>query len=183
MNTFIPTLLVLAFLVCPIAALLFIVRLVVASFSAKVSVEMRRHPVMRTIWGCFAFVGVLIIFGVLHTAMWPPRSVERREQRAKIIERIQSAGGWPALQKDCDTLASSIKTAHLSGIVVMTPTHCLIRLQRSIRGMCAFIRRRFYAISKMSHRFPSSTSRYSVFIRLAGTQFHILDLRWFVPPM
>jgi hypothetical protein len=106
MNTFIPTLLVLVFLVCPIAALLFIVRLVVAPFSAKVTEEMRKHPVVHTIWGCLAFVGVLIFLGVIDPAIWPPRSVERREQRTKVVERIQAVGGWAALQKDCDTLVA-----------------------------------------------------------------------------
>jgi len=105
MNTFIPTLLVLAFLVCPIAALLFIVRLVVAPFSVKVKEEMRKHPVVHTIWGCLAFVGVLIFMGVIDPAMWPPRSVERRQQRAKVMERVQTAGGWDAIRRDCVTLA------------------------------------------------------------------------------
>ena len=105
MNTFIPTLLDLAFAVCLIAALLFIARLVVAPFSATVSKEMRTHPVIHTIWGCFAFVGVLSFLGILDPSIWPPRSVERREQRAKVVERIKAVGGWPALQKDCDLLA------------------------------------------------------------------------------
>jgi hypothetical protein len=32
--------------------------------------------------------------------MWPPISVERREQRAKVIERVQAAGGWDAVRHD-----------------------------------------------------------------------------------
>jgi hypothetical protein len=105
MSTFISTLLVLAFLVCPIAALLFIVRLVVAPFSAKVSEEMCKHPVVHTIWGCLALVGVLVFLGVVDPAMWPPKSVERRQQRAKVMERVQAAGGWDAIRRDCVTLA------------------------------------------------------------------------------
>jgi hypothetical protein len=109
MNTYIPSLLWLAFVFCPIAALLFIVRLIVAPFSAKASEEMRRHPVVHIVWGCFAFVGVLIFMGVLDPAMWPPRSVERREQRAKVMERVQAAGGWTTLQKDCDALVEQYR--------------------------------------------------------------------------
>jgi hypothetical protein len=105
MNTFIPLLLWLAFLFCPFAAVLFIVRLIVALFSAKVSEEMRRHPVTHIIWGFFAFVGVLVFLGVLDPAMWPPRSVERREQRAKVMERVQAAGGWDAIRRGCVSLA------------------------------------------------------------------------------
>lgn len=105
MNTFMPTLLALTLLVCPIAALLFIVRIVVAPFSAKVSEEMRRHPVVHTVWGCLAFVGVLVFLGVVDPAIWPPRSVERREQRAKVMERVQAAGGWDTIRRDCVGLA------------------------------------------------------------------------------
>jgi hypothetical protein len=59
MNAFIQFLLRFVFSVCPLAALLFIVRLVVSTFSVKVSAQIRRHPVIHTIWGCFAFVGFL----------------------------------------------------------------------------------------------------------------------------
>jgi hypothetical protein len=34
----------------------------------------------------------------------PPNWIERRTQRQELIERVQSAGGWTALQQDCDTL-------------------------------------------------------------------------------
>ncbi len=92
------------FIVCRIAALTFIVRLVCAPFSPKVSDEMRRHPIAHWIWGGFAFVGVLLFLGILNPAAWPPPSVERRGQRQKVLERVQSAGGWAGVQKDCDTL-------------------------------------------------------------------------------
>jgi hypothetical protein len=102
---YVPALLSLAFMIGPVAALLFAVRLIVALFSPKVSGQIRQHPVTHVIWGCLALVGVLVFLGVLDPAMWPPRSVERRAQRAKAVGRIQSAGGWTALQKDCDALA------------------------------------------------------------------------------
>jgi hypothetical protein len=37
---------------------------------------------------------------------WPPLSVERREQRTKTIERVQAAGGWEAIRRDCVGLAA-----------------------------------------------------------------------------
>jgi hypothetical protein len=36
---------------------------------------------------------------------WPPISVERRTQRQKLTERVQSAGGWDAIRRDCIALA------------------------------------------------------------------------------
>src|SRR4051812_19297269 len=91
--------------VCPIAALFFIVRLACAPFSTKVSEEMRRHSIIHIVWGCFAFLGVILVLGILNPEAWPPAFVERRGQRQKVLERVQSAGGWASLQKDCDRLA------------------------------------------------------------------------------
>lgn len=106
MGDFISFLLLLAFMVCPLAALLFVIRLVVAPFSPKVSEQMRNHRVIHTILGGFAFVGVLVFLGILAPTMWPPLSVERREQRAKVMERVQAAGGWDAIRRDCVILAA-----------------------------------------------------------------------------
>jgi len=38
---------------------------------------------------------------------FPPAWYERRAQRQKIIERIQAAGGWEALRRDCIALAKT----------------------------------------------------------------------------
>ena len=35
---------------------------------------------------------------------WRPDWVERRKQRQQVCDRLQSVGGWEALQKECDTL-------------------------------------------------------------------------------
>jgi len=107
MKTFFPLLQMLAFMVCPLAALLFVVRLVVAPFSSKVSGQMRKHPVIHLLWGCLAFFGALFFLGVLNPAMFPPRFVERREQRQTILERVQRAGGWEAVQLGCATLVAN----------------------------------------------------------------------------
>ena len=93
------------FIVCPLAALFFIVRLACAAFSSKVFDEMRSHPVFHGIWACFALVGVLLFLGVLNRWAWPPPFVERRGQRQLVLDRVQSSGGWAAIQKDCDALA------------------------------------------------------------------------------
>jgi hypothetical protein len=108
MNAFTPYLLLIAFMVCPLAALLFVVRLVVALFSTKVLKQMRQYPVIHVIWGCFAFVGVLVFWG-FNPAMWPPLSLERSFQRQQVLKRIQPVGGWAALKRDCDALVSKYK--------------------------------------------------------------------------
>ena len=100
------TALAMLFIICPIAALTFIVRLACAPFSSKASDEMRRHPVGHWVWGGFAFLGVLVFLGALNPMWWPPPSVERRGQRQKVLERVKTAGGWAAIQRDCDALVA-----------------------------------------------------------------------------
>ncbi len=36
---------------------------------------------------------------------WPPISIERPSQRAKLIERVRAAGGWDAVRRDCISFA------------------------------------------------------------------------------
>jgi len=49
------------FLVCPIAAVLFLVRLLCALFSSRVANQIRKHPFLHGIWGCIAFVGIFAL--------------------------------------------------------------------------------------------------------------------------
>jgi hypothetical protein len=35
---------------------------------------------------------------------WPPRWLELRRQRQTFEERVKAAGGWAAIQRDCDAL-------------------------------------------------------------------------------
>jgi hypothetical protein len=105
------------FIVFPIAALTFLARLVCAPFSEKVSDEMRRHPVLHWIWAGFAFFGVLWFLGLtgfLNPMRWFPPSVERRGQWQKVLERIEAAGGWEAIQRDCDALVAQHRDGGLS---------------------------------------------------------------------
>ncbi len=98
--------------VCPLLTLLLVVRLALAPFSQRISDQMRKHPAKHIIWGCFAFVGILVFLGVLNPSMWPPRSVERRQQRQTLLERVRSAGGWDAVRRDCISIAEQ----HTNGI-------------------------------------------------------------------
>ena len=80
---------------------------------------MRRHPVIHLVRGCFAFAGALVIYVALHPALWPPPSIERRGQRQKVLERVQSAGGWEAVRKGCEALATNYP-----GGLTWFPPHC-----------------------------------------------------------
>lgn len=97
----------LLFIVCPLAAILFIVRLVCAPFSSKISDQIRRHQLIHWVWGGFGLVGALMVVGALNPAAWPPPSVERRAQRLEVRDRIETAGGWEALRHDCIEFAQT----------------------------------------------------------------------------
>jgi len=53
-------------------------------------------------------IAFFIFFFILPSCLtwWPPASVERREQRAKFMERVQAAGGWDAIRRDCIAFAA-----------------------------------------------------------------------------
>jgi hypothetical protein len=94
-------------IICPVAALLFLARLVSAAISSKVSGQMQRHPIIHLIWGCFAIVGALVFTGTLDPGAWPPASIERRTQRQKVLDRVEGAGGWEALRRECIAFAET----------------------------------------------------------------------------
>lgn len=53
-----------------------------------------------------ALAALLIIVIVLFVLpgfsdWWPPAWVERRQQREELAQRIQAAGGWEAIRRDC----------------------------------------------------------------------------------
>lgn len=50
----------------------------------------------------FTFFFILPAFLV----WWPPVFVERHSQRAKLAERVQAAGGWDAVRRDCIAFAA-----------------------------------------------------------------------------
>ncbi|MGH7951107.1 MAG: WD40 repeat domain-containing protein [Limisphaerales bacterium] len=54
-----PIIILVIFIVCPILALLFIVRIACAFFSKKVASQIRKHPIYNGAWGCLALVGIL----------------------------------------------------------------------------------------------------------------------------
>src|SRR2546421_9241211 len=87
-----PVSMIILFLVCPLAALFLIIRLICAQFSPNVSEKIRMHPIIHSVWGCFALVGLIGITGNL--PRWPPAFIERRAQRQKFWrESSQLAAG------------------------------------------------------------------------------------------
>ena len=63
-----PTVIMLVFAITLLVLLLFIVRLVCAPFSSKVSDQILKHPIIHVIWACFAVVGFLVYFEALNPA-------------------------------------------------------------------------------------------------------------------
>ena len=61
-------------------------------------------PVLAIAAGLFVLLWYFVVVLRVPDA-WPPASLERRAQRKHVLERIHSAGGWPALQHDCDALS------------------------------------------------------------------------------
>jgi hypothetical protein len=95
------------YLACLIAAFLFAVRLMCAASSTKVSGQIRRHPVIHCIWGCFAYVGLVLFLAILNPRMstwWPLGWIERLSQRHILTDRVRSAGGWDSVRHDCVSL-------------------------------------------------------------------------------
>jgi len=55
-------------------------------------------------------VVLLVIFAVSYflnwfPRWWPPISIERRTQRERLVERVQVAGGWDVVRRDCISFA------------------------------------------------------------------------------
>ena len=51
-------------------------------------------------------LGVFVLLYIFPSclAWWPPAVVERRAQRQELAERVQLAGGWDAIRRDCMAL-------------------------------------------------------------------------------
>lgn len=88
-------------------ALMFAVRLFLAVFSSSPTIggQIRRHPLAHTIWGVFSLIVFCMTFGLVPVGLddWS----ERRGQRKVVNERVQSAGGWDAVRRGCELLATN----------------------------------------------------------------------------
>lgn len=88
--------------ICWIITLAFGVRMVIAPGSERIRKQIRRHRLLHGVWGLLA-VSTFVIFYYL-PFYGAPDWIDRRTQRKVVAERIQSAGGWTALKKDCESL-------------------------------------------------------------------------------
>jgi hypothetical protein len=88
-----------------IGVILFLARILVAPFSEKVFSQMRRHPVAHLVWGLFCVCGFCFLYILVFNG--PPDWWDRRQQRKVVYERVQAAGGWNAIRRDCELLASN----------------------------------------------------------------------------
>jgi hypothetical protein len=101
MNILFPLL----FLLIPIFGLMFFVRVLLGPFSPKIWEQMRKHPILHTIWGLFAILSFYFVFVFIPTG--PPAWVDRIDQRKKLQERLNIAGGWNAVRRDCTLFVSN----------------------------------------------------------------------------
>jgi hypothetical protein len=90
-----------------LAALLFFVRLLCAPFSPRILKQMSRYRKLHFLWGCCAITAACFLYLAVHPSAWPPVWLERRAQRQELLERVNSAGGWAALKRDCDAFADA----------------------------------------------------------------------------
>ena len=70
-----------------------------ALFNQKLRATVRRNVFLHCAWFIsLPFAGILIL------PQWPPLWLERRAQRSTALARVQSAGGWEAIMRDCVAL-------------------------------------------------------------------------------
>jgi hypothetical protein len=60
------------------------------------------------VWGPLVLLIICLSLPSLAN-VWPPNWIERRTQRKQVWERIESVGGWAALQRDCDVLVEQYR--------------------------------------------------------------------------
>jgi hypothetical protein len=94
-------------LIFPLVGLIFAVRFFCALFSEKIMGQIRCRPIVHGIGACITLLTFLAYFALINASAWPPHSLELKQQRQKVLERVQSAGGWEAVRKDCTTLAET----------------------------------------------------------------------------
>jgi hypothetical protein len=68
----------------------------------------KKLSVWRFLWIPLALVAVYYFLLVI-LPWYPPEWLERRGQRQEVLQRVESAGGWAALKRDCDSLADRYK--------------------------------------------------------------------------
>ena len=66
-----------------------------------------RRPFGWVLWIPVALFAPYLILMLLNSDSFPPRWYERRAQRQKVIERVQVAGGWEALRRECIAFAQT----------------------------------------------------------------------------
>ena len=93
-----------------VIGLLFLVRCLCAPFSSQIRRQMSRHRALHLIWAGFGLFTAFGLLDLVHSMAWPYTWLERRAQRERVAERVQSAGGWDSLRRNCLTLAERYKS-------------------------------------------------------------------------
>jgi len=72
------------------------------------STATRRRSWYRLLWILPGLIVVYVILPFVFTG-YPPMWWVRHQKERELLERVQSAGGWAALKRDCDALAAKFK--------------------------------------------------------------------------
>jgi hypothetical protein len=113
---------------------MFVARLVCSPFSEKIQDQMRRHPVWHWLWAVLAVASGFFLYALIHPSVLRPNWLERRTQHDTVLQRVQSAGGWEALRRDCISLAQTNEMVrwirwHTNGAPVMPPAILALKPQ------------------------------------------------------
>jgi hypothetical protein len=95
----------LLFLLIPLFGLMFFIRVLLGPFSPKIWEQMRKHPILHLVWGLFSILSFYFVF--VFIPYGPPAWVDRIDQRKKLQERVNTAGGWIAIRQDCTLFVSN----------------------------------------------------------------------------
>lgn len=66
-----------------------------------------RRSIGWILWIPLVVATLYLFFTLLNSDSFPPRWHERRAQRQQVLERVQVAGGWEALRRECIAFAQT----------------------------------------------------------------------------
>jgi hypothetical protein len=87
-----------------VLALLFFVRFLCAPFSPKIARQITKHWIVHSFGACLVLFYACFCY---LASTWPPNWLARRNQCQTVQQRVSLAGGWEAVRRGCDTLATN----------------------------------------------------------------------------
>lgn len=109
-----PISIIIIFIACPIAALLFVVRLVASLFSGKVRKQIQKHPILHVIWACITFVGVFAVIGGINPSSLTVGTRGRYMRQQDHFAEIFKAGDTNVPLLEMDWFAPTVHFCRVS---------------------------------------------------------------------